>query len=107
MHIDIPGILRDLAQLVDRMAGVVEWRRLRIQERSLASSTSFDIADHLDEEMLDLQIAFSAAANSVREALDRPDLAASREQVIHWKQQLEQLEARASQIATTDKLIKS
>lgn len=107
MHIDIPAILRNLAQLVDRMAEVVEWRRLRMQERSLTFPTSFDLADHLDEEMLDLQMAFSAAAHNLRDALDRPDLAASGEEVIRWKKQLEQLEARASQIALTDKLIKS
>ena len=107
MHIDIPGILSDLTQLVDRMAATIEWRKLGMQEHPPAFPNSFSLPNHLDEEMRDLQVAFLSAAHSLREALDRSDLAATHEQVERWQQQLEQLEARASNIMATDRFIKS
>lgn len=104
MQFDVPGTLKELSRLVDRLAELAEWRRLAQSEQRRPFLTSFELDQHLDEDMLDLQIRFADLAFFLRELLNRPDLDATPEQRQHWLRELESLEARAARLVVSEKL---
>ncbi|HOW71094.1 MAG TPA: hypothetical protein PKY77_10875 [Phycisphaerae bacterium] len=101
MRIDIARALRDLDQLVDRIAELVEWSRLSQQERRSPLPNSFDLNDHIDEEMLALQICFADAELNIRDVLARPDLEATEDQRRQWQQQLDHIRRRVANCLAT------
>lgn len=107
MFVDIPGALRALARIVDRMEELIEWQRLIQQERHRPFSTSFDLNHHLAEEMEDFQACFANADHDLRELLKRTDLHATQEQRQRWVNELEQLEEQAASVSTAAKFLNS
>ena len=105
MRIDIPAALRDLTRIVDQIAENLEWRRLAQQEHRHPFPTSFDLDEHLDDEMRDLQVCFADADFSLRELLRRPDLDASEEQRQAWMRELERLENRVAALSVSVRFI--
>lgn len=102
MQIDIPGGLRDLGRLVDRIAELLEWQKLAQQERRLPFPTSFEWNDHLDQDISDLRATFTGADMSLRTLLSRSDLNGTREQRHAWQRHLEQIEQRLAALSATD-----
>jgi hypothetical protein len=107
MHLDIPGALRDLSRLVDRIAELIEWEKLARQERCPHVPPSFQLPDHFREDIDQTDAWFWDLDNSIHEALDRPDLDASDEQRKRWKHSLGELEEHAVRLLYTAKLLSS
>ena len=107
MQVDIPGALRDLGRLVDRIAELLEWQKLAQQERRMPFSTSFDLEGHIPEDLRDLRAAFLSADMTLRELLGRDDLAPPAEQRRIWQRELEQIERRFAEYSATDAFINS
>lgn len=105
MYLDIPAALRALGQIVDRIAEMIEWQKLAHQERRRPFPTSFELDDHLQDEIRDLQASFISTALDLREALGRPDLEVAEQQRRQWQYQLEQLEQRFASLTAGDRFI--
>ena len=99
MQIDIPGTLRELERLVDRIAELIEWHKLTQQQRRLPFPTSFELNDHFAEETLDLQNCFAAADIQLRTLLADPHAITDEKQRQAWLRRLGQLEEWASALA--------
>lgn len=106
MKADVPGALRDLACLLDRIAELIEWERLAQQERKQANPSSFQLPNHFQQELNLLQASFFNLVFQVNEALARPDLEASADQLRRWKRRLAELDDRMSRLDFAAKLIK-
>ena len=104
MPIDIPAMLRDLARIVDQIAETLEWGKLARQEHRRPFTTSFDLDQHLDEELIALNICFADADFSLRELLRRFDPDRSEVQRQHWLAELERLENRVAALSAGVKL---
>ncbi len=105
MHVDVAGALSDLARIVDRMAELLEWRRLARQEQRRPFATSFDLGSHVEGELQSLQIAFLDAEFSLRELLERSDFEVSPARRRTWLRELDRLRRRASRIVHTARFI--
>ena len=107
MKVDIPGALRSLQQVVDRIAVLIEWEKLARQERKPHVPPSFQPADHFYEDLEMMCASFWNLVYDIHEAINRPDVAATDEQRRRWKRQLDQLEKQAGELQFIAKLIKS
>lgn len=106
MKIDIPGALRSLEQVVERIAELIEWEKLAIQERKPHVPPAFQPADHYHDDLVSLESAFWNLSRDIREALSRGDLEATSEQRLPWEHRLDQLELRVGELQAIAKLIK-
>jgi hypothetical protein len=104
MKLDIPGALRDLDRLVDRMAELLEWQKLVQQERR-GPFTSFELNHHLPGDIRTLHARFLNAHLDLREVLGRPNLEASPRQRRRWEQRLQEIEHRFASLPFTGRFI--
>jgi hypothetical protein len=97
-------MLRDLARIVDQIAETLEWGKLARQERRHPFTTSFDLDQHIEEELQALNICFADADFSLRELLRGFDLEISDKQRQQWLRELDRLEDRVRTLSASARL---
>jgi hypothetical protein len=104
MPVNIPAMLHDLARVVDQIAETLEWGRLAQQERRRPFTTSFDLDQHIEDELQALNTCFADADFSLRELLRRFDPEISEKQRQQWLKELDRLEDRVRTLGVSVKL---
>jgi hypothetical protein len=104
--IDIPGALRDLGTVADRLATLLEWEKLAEQERGSRALPPFRLADHNRKDILDLYGRFLSLGTCVSNILERMNHQFPPEQAEYWWEQLRQLQQRVEGFGIIDKFIK-
>ena len=106
MTTDVPAGLSALAETVEELESLQEWAKLEQQERKPGVPPSFQLSNHLDEDLRTHQAAFVATVFDIQEALNSPTLVASYKQKQQWRRRLEQLQQRARLTHGTESLIR-
>lgn len=106
MNIDLDAALADLQKLVDRIAELIQWAKLARRERRPFTPPSFQLQHHVVEDIDGLINSGWYLDREIREALARPDLAASPEQRRRWTRRLEQLERSVTTLTRTARYIR-
>lgn len=89
MRVDIPGALRDLTRLTERLAELIEWERLVQREHRPDLPPSFQLRNHIPKEMSSLHQSFLVLAEDLRQILEDPHLRSTRQDRARWKAKLE------------------
>lgn len=92
MELDIPGALRDLSKVVNRIAELREWQRLELAQLRPGCSIGLLSRDFEQQEIDTLCGSFMLLDLSIHEALDRADLNCASNQKKSWQRRLRELE---------------
>ena len=106
MQIDIPGGLRELASVADRLAALLEWEKLAEQERGSRSLPPFRLRDYNCQDIIDLYGRFLNLSTSITKVLERAGNAFPPEQTDIWWRQLRTLGQRVHGFGIIDRFIK-
>ena len=106
MQVDIPGALRDLNKVADRLAELLEWQKLAQQERRPHTPPAFQFPDHTRKDIVEMYGWFINLDLCMREALNRTDLGFSIDDQTRWLRRLHEIEARVHALGIVDKFIK-
>jgi hypothetical protein len=96
MQADIPGALRDLKTVADRIEELLEWEKLAQQERRPHVPPAFQLREHLPTEIVGLYSVFLTLSESAHRALDQANAPDACTEVADWRKTLQQLEQRVS-----------
>ena len=92
MKVDIPGALRELSRVVNRVAELREWQKLAAQERATRPGHLILIPDSDQQEIDTLSGSFMMLDLDVHGVLARSDLECTPEERKRWQSRLGGLE---------------
>ena len=103
VRIDIPGALRQLAAIRNRILELIEWDKLAQHELRPHEPPAFQLQtglrEQLREDVRSMHVSFISLASDIHEVLKRPDLACGFEDREAWRSRLERMD---QEVATLD-----
>jgi hypothetical protein len=106
MNVDLASGLRELGQVADRLATLLEWEKLAQQERDHRPLPPLRLPEHNRKDILDVYGWFLSLSASIRKFLEHSESAYPAEQAERWWRQLRELEHRVQRFNIIDEFIK-
>ena len=106
MQADIPGALRDLKTVADRIEELLEWEQLAQQERDPHLPPAFQLRDHLPTEIVGLYSAFLTLTETAHRALNDATGPNTCPESLDWRKALLKLERRVARWHISERFIR-
>jgi hypothetical protein len=102
IRVDVEAALRQLVATRNRIIELLEWQALSVQERRQPKTPIFDLdtvtADHIREDLVEMDNLFFSLDLDVAHVLDRPDLECTPQQRGRWRRRRECLEEQVARL---------
>ena len=106
MERNIQAALRDLAKILAKLKELSEWAKLERQERRPHAPPSFQLSNHVEDDVRVQYAAFVSTTMEIQGALNDPTLGLPEAKRSRWQRRLQQIEAELRQTDLPEKFIR-
>ena len=94
METDIPAALQELKELAEKLKALREWAKLAEEEARPGIPPSFQLSNHLEDDVRPVYAAFAGKVLSVQSTLNDPNFAATPADKRKWQNMLDNLQGQ-------------